>query len=130
MSPLAWLEAILLSLGALLVLLAALGLARLPDLFMRMQAAAKASSLGVALMLAGVAVRFHDLAVLTLSAAIVAFLFVTTPVAAHLIARSAYEVGTPLWAATQTDELARDRVEPAPAPDEGRDEAGPGLGDS
>ncbi len=118
MSWIAYLETGLFVTGALLMLLAAIGVARLPDLLLRMQAATKASSLGAGLMLIGVAVHLHTLAVTTRVLAIVVFLFATTPVAAHLIARAAYHAGTPIWDATQVDELrqALDRAE-----DEGPD---------
>lgn len=105
MSLTAYLEAVLFSLGALLMLLAAIGIARFPDLLMRSQAATKAASLGAGLMLAGVAVHFHSLATTARVVAIVLFLFATTPVAAHLTARAAYHAGVPVWEATRVDEL-------------------------
>src|SRR3954470_16393377 len=98
----------LLVVGALAMLLAELGVLRLPDLFMRLQAATKASTLGVGCMLLGLAVHFQDLGVTTRALLVVAFFFLTAPVGAHMIARAAYAVGVPLWAGTITDEL-RDR---------------------
>ena len=46
-----WLTGILALLGATLVLLAAIGVLRMPDLFTRMQAATKASTLGLGCLL-------------------------------------------------------------------------------
>jgi multicomponent Na+:H+ antiporter subunit G len=100
--------AVLLVLGSGFMLLAGVGVIRLPDLFMRMQAATKAATLGVGCMLLAVAVHFSDLAVTTRVVLVIAFVFLTAPVAAHVIARAAYSVGVPLWEGTFCDEL-RDR---------------------
>ena len=91
--------------GASFMFLAGLGVLRLPDLFMRLQAATKASTLGVGCMLLAAAVHFQDLAVTTRAALVIAFFFLTAPVGAHVIARAAYAVGVPLWEGTITDEL-------------------------
>lgn len=80
-------------LGSLLVLLAAVGLVRLPDLYTRMQAASKASSLGVGLLLAAAALHFGDAALTVRAAVIGVFVFLTAPVAAHAIGRAAYRGG-------------------------------------
>lgn len=100
------LVALFLLLGATLVLISALGLARMPDLFLRMHATSKATTLGAALVLAGVAVDFGEPAVTTRVLAIVAFLFATAPLASHLLARASYFLGVPLSAHTVLDELA------------------------
>jgi multicomponent Na+:H+ antiporter subunit G len=97
--------AVLLVVGASFMLLAGLGVLRLPDLFMRMQAATKASTLGVGCLLLGVALHFQDLTVATRAVLVIAFFFLTAPVSAHVIARAAYAVGVPLWEGTITDEL-------------------------
>jgi len=99
------LSAVLLVAGAFFMLLAGLGMLRLPDLFMRLQAATKAATLGLGCMLLAVAIHFHDLAVTTRALLVIVFVFMTAPVAAHLIARAAYAVGVPLWEGTITDEL-------------------------
>lgn len=107
-----------LSAGTLLMLLASVGVLRMPDILMRMQAATKASSLGAALILVGVALQLDTLGSWVRVVAIVAFLFMTTPVAAHLIARASYHVGTPLSERTDPDEL-RDRYQADREPPEG-----------
>lgn len=99
------LSLICLSTGTLLMLLASVGVLRMPDIFMRMQAATKASSLGAALILVGVALKLGTAGSWIRVVAIILFLFMTTPVAAHLIARASYHVGTPLWERTDPDEL-------------------------
>lgn len=100
--------AILLVLGSAVMLLAGVGVVRMPDLFSRMQAATKASSLGVGCMVLAGAVYFGNLGAAARAILVIAFIFLTAPVAAHLIARAAYAIGTPLWEGTLTDEL-RDR---------------------
>lgn len=110
--------ATLLIVGASFMLLAGLGIIRLPDLFMRLQAATKASTLGVGCMLLAAAIHFQDLAVTTRAVLVIAFFFLTAPVGAHMIARAAYAVGVPLWEGTMVDEL-RDQRRAAkdPVPD-------------
>lgn len=102
--------AILMLAGGALMLLAAIGVIRMPDLFTRMQASTKGASLGAGLMLAGVAVHFGELGVTTRVVIIIGFIFMTAPISAHLIARASYFVGVPLWKRTVRDEL-RDRYD-------------------
>jgi multicomponent Na+:H+ antiporter subunit G len=98
-------SALLLVAGALFCLLGAVGIIRMPDLFTRLQAATKTGTLGVGFILVGVAVHFGDLGVSVRAVLVIAFLFLTAPVAAHVIARAAYFVQTPLWEHTRIDEL-------------------------
>ncbi len=92
--------------GTLLGLLSAIGIARMPDVYIRLQVASKASSLGIALLMLGVAVHFGELAVTIRALLVVAFLFLTAPVAAHVIGRAAYISGVPLAAGSEPDDLA------------------------
>jgi multicomponent Na+:H+ antiporter subunit G len=91
--------------GALFCLLGAVGITRMPDLFTRLQAATKTGTLGVGFIMVGVAIHFGELGVSTRAILVIAFLFLTAPVAAHVIARAAYFVKVPLWDKTQVDEL-------------------------
>lgn len=99
------LAAVLLVLGAAFMLLSAIGLVRLPDVYTRMSASSKAATLGASLLLLGAAVHFGTLAVAGRAVVIVAFLFLTAPVAAHAIGRAAYRGRSPLWSGTIADEL-------------------------
>lgn len=101
----------LLLIGAIFLFLAALGVVRMPDLFMRMQASTKAASLGIGCMLLGVAVHFGQFAIATRVILIIIFFLLTVPVAAHMIGRAAYFVGVRQWEGTLVDEL-RDRYDP------------------
>jgi multicomponent Na+:H+ antiporter subunit G len=93
-------------LGVTLALLSAVGIVRMPDVYTRLQVATKASSLGVGLIMLGVAVHFGDLGVTVRALLVVAFIFLTAPVSAHLIGRAAYIAGVPLARGTNPDELA------------------------
>jgi multicomponent Na+:H+ antiporter subunit G len=95
----------LLLIGASFLLLAAVGLVRMPDLFTRMSAATKGTTLGVGCMLLAVGIYFPGIGITTRALAGIGFFFVTAPVAAHMIARAAYFVGVPLWEGTVRDEL-------------------------
>lgn len=91
--------------SASFVLLAALGILRLPDLLTRMHASTKAGALGIMLMMVAVSVHFMSLTVLAKGIAIILFIFMTAPVAAHAIGRAGYFVGVPVWTKTVKDEL-------------------------
>ena len=97
--------AALMAAGATLMLLAAVGVLRMPDLYSRMQAATKASTLGCGCLLLAVAVHFADLAITVRVLLFVVFILLTAPVSAHMIGRAAYFVGVPHWKETTVDEL-------------------------
>jgi multicomponent Na+:H+ antiporter subunit G len=90
--------------GAAFALLAAVGVLRMPDVFTRMQASTKASTLGLTCLLIGTALQLGDFASLVRVASIGAFVLLTTPVAGHVIARASYYAGVPLWKGTVLDE--------------------------
>jgi multicomponent Na+:H+ antiporter subunit G len=97
--------------GAGFALLAAVGLLRMPDVFTRMQASTKASTLGLGCLLLGAALQLGDFASFIRVISIGAFLLLTTPVAAHVIARAAYLADVPLWEGTVLDERRRESDE-------------------
>ena len=84
---------IVLVIGSLFSLIAAIGLLRLKDVYMRMHAGSKAGTLGSGLMLIALAVHAHQIDVITRAIAGVVFFLLTAPVAAHLLAKAALEVG-------------------------------------
>ena len=91
--------------GAGFMLVAGLGLWRMPDLLTRMHATTKAGVLGAGLLLVGVGVYFWEVNVLVRVVAVIGFIMLTAPVAAHMIGRAGYFVGVPLWEHTLKDEL-------------------------
>ena len=94
--------------GSVFALLAAVGVLRMPDVFTRMQASTKASTLGLGCLLIGAALQMGDFASFIRVASIGAFVFLTTPVAGHVIARASYFADGPLWKGTVLDERQRD----------------------
>lgn len=100
-----WLTAFFLVSGAGFMLIAALGLLRMPDLLTRMHATTKAGVLGAGLIMVGAAIFIGQLTVVVKAIAVIAFLVLTAPIAAHAIGRAGYFVGVPLWSQTHTDEL-------------------------
>ncbi|WP_083838825.1 monovalent cation/H(+) antiporter subunit G [Ectothiorhodospira sp. PHS-1] len=92
--------------GVGFMFVAALGLLRMPDLPTRLHATTKAGALGGGLMMVAVGLEFFgDVTVAAKAAAIIVFLVLTGPVAAHLIGRAGYFVGVPMWSGTIKDEL-------------------------
>ena len=81
---------VLLLLGALFSLIAAIGVVRLPDLYTRMHAASKAGAVGGGLVLLAVALLCFDVGVALRAIMGFVFLLLTTPVSAHLLARASY----------------------------------------
>lgn len=100
-----FISTLLITIGSLFILLAGVGLVRMPDLFLRVSASTKAATLGVGATLLGVALYFGDFATFIRAGAIIVFLLLTAPVAAHLIGRAAYQDGVPLWEKTEFDDL-------------------------
>lgn len=96
---------ILLLLGTVFMLLGAIGMVRMPDVLTRMHSSTKSSTLGVGLIMLGVALHFGEFSIGVRAIAIIVFMFSTAPVAAHMIARAAYLSGVPLWEGTLSDEM-------------------------
>lgn len=108
-----YLAAAVLLIGAFFMLVAGVGLIRLPDVYSRMHAATKATTFGMGGILSAVILFFQAAHVATHAILAIFFLFLTAPVAAHLISRAAYRKGPGLAPATRLDEygpyLARER---------------------
>jgi multicomponent Na+:H+ antiporter subunit G len=117
-----WLTAAFWIFGATLAVLAAVGVLRMPDLFTRMQAAAKASTMGLGCLLIGTAIEFGDSATTAKAISIAAFIMLTSPVAAHVVARAAYLTDVPLWSGTAVDERREEREAAEAAEAQAREE--------
>jgi monovalent cation/proton antiporter MnhG/PhaG subunit len=99
----------LLVLGTFFVALGAVGLLRLPDVYSRMHAVTKATTLGMGGLLGASGLFFFfflghsvlgELATLWL-------VFLTNPVGGHMIAKSAYLIGVPMADISVLDEFGR-----------------------
>jgi len=111
--------------GTLFMLVAAIGLLRLPDLYTRMHAVTKAGTLGVGLVLISAAVAFGSVSVTTRSLVAILFVLLTAPVSAHMIGRAGYLGQVDLWEGTVFDDwggsyetLRREGMEAAAEADE------------
>jgi multicomponent Na+:H+ antiporter subunit G len=100
-----YLVGILLLIGSLFCLVAALGMVRLPDTLTRMHAATKAGTLGAGLLVVAAAFFYRELGISLRVATVIVLLLLTAPVAAHLIGRASYRSGIPLSDRTWIDEL-------------------------
>jgi len=90
--------------GAVMVLVAAIGLLRLPDVYTRMHAATKSGTLGVMGIVLALIIESGELFVTVRGGLVILFFLLTAPVAAHMIGRAAYRSGVPLWSRTKQDE--------------------------
>lgn len=88
---------VLLILGASFTLIAAIGVVRMPDIYCRMHAATKAGAFGASLILLALCFAMPTLRVFIQSILIIAFFYLTAPIAAHLIGRVGMIRKLPLW---------------------------------
>ncbi|ENM3767102.1 Na+/H+ antiporter subunit G [Vibrio cholerae] len=91
------LAALLLVLGTLFTLFASLGILRMPDLYTRMHATTKAGTAGLSLLLLAVALCMPEIGVISRLVGIMLFIFLTAPVAAHLLGKVTLEAGYSIW---------------------------------
>ena len=101
--------ALLLLAGTSFLLLGGLGLVRMPDIYNRIQAGTKATTLGTLLSLAGVAFLQPDWALKLLLIGI--FLLFTNPLSSQVLARAAHRTGAAKTPATEVDRLQDDTGE-------------------
>jgi multicomponent Na+:H+ antiporter subunit G len=94
---------VLIGIGLAFDLFGCVGLVRLPDVYNRVQAATKCVTLGTCLILFGTCVYGLSWGMGVKALLCAAFLLLTSPVAAHAIARGAYKSGVRLWEGSVID---------------------------
>ena len=100
---------VLMGIGLLFDLFGCIGLVRLPDVYNRLQAATKCVTLGTCFILSGVMVM-NGVSALSVKALVcMIFILITSPTAAHAIARGAHLSGVKLWEGSVCDKYAEDR---------------------
>ncbi len=104
---------VLILLGALLCLTAAIGLLRFRDVPTRLHAATKPQVLGFVLICLAIALSMRSWPVVAFLAPVVLIQLATAPLSAHMIGRQAYRNGTIDRDTLYTDELA-DADDPPP----------------
>ena len=92
--------------GAFLCLAGAVGLVRFPDTLSRLHAVTKPQTLGLILVLAGLALTLRTWAAITTLFIVGATQFFTSPVSAHLVGRAAYRNGRVDPETLDVDELS------------------------
>lgn len=79
--------------GALLTLIAAIGILRFPDVLTRMHSATKPQVLGLLLLLLGLGLRLRTVSAIGLLALVALFQLVTSPIASHMVGRASFRSG-------------------------------------
>lgn len=102
--------ALLLLAGTSFLLLGGLGLVRMPDVFNRIQAGTKTTTLGTLLSLLGVAFMHPGWSLKLLLIGL--FLLFTNPLSAQVLARAAHRGREHANSVSRIDRLAEDRGEP------------------
>ena len=108
-TPLNILGSLLLVAGTSFLFFGGLGLVRMPDLFNRIQAGTKATTLGTLLTLAGVACLQPAWGLKLLLIGL--FILFTNPLSSQVLARAAHRIGTKKSEKTVVDRLAEDTGE-------------------
>ncbi len=101
----------LIAIGLTFDICGCIGLVRLPDIYSRLQAATKSVTLGTCMILIGVAV-YAGLGAMGVKALVcMGFVLVTSPTAAHAIARGAHKFGIKPAEPTIVDRYAEAQAE-------------------
>ncbi len=90
--------------GSVFLFLGALGIVRMPDLYNRMQAGTKATTLGCLLTLTGLGM--YEPSWLPKILLLALFVLLTNPISSHALARAAHRAGVPLAEQSVVDALA------------------------
>lgn len=106
---------VLILIGALLCLTAAIGLLRFRDVPTRLHAATKPQVLGLIVICVAIALSLRSWAVLAFIVPIVLMQLATAPLSAHMVGRQAYRNGTLDRAGLYTDELRASQETPPAA---------------
>lgn len=81
------------SIGTLIMLISSIGVLTLPDVFMRMHAFGKASTMGISGLILAAGVYYPDY--FARMVALIILFFITGPIATTALSRAAYKVATP-----------------------------------
>ncbi len=85
--------------GVFFIFFAALGILRMPDVYIRMHSSTKAGTIGLGLIMVSVALHFQELSVTSRAIGIIVFILMTAPVAAHLLGKSLLHSNYQMWRA-------------------------------
>lgn len=110
--------------GVCFMVVASLGVLRLPDFYARIHAPTKAATLGLEFLLTAFALHFSELTSVTKAVLAVVFIAATAPVGAHILSRAAHRSGlrAPGAIIDEYEPHARARAESHEGPAVGRDD--------
>jgi len=97
---------ILIFTGILFDIFGCIGLVRFPDVYNRLQAATKCVTLGTILLLFGVALVSFTGPISAKAVICAVFILITSPTAAHAIAKGSYASGVKLWHKSVVDKYS------------------------
>ncbi len=103
--------AIITLIGSLFLFLGALGIFRMPDVYNRMQAGTKATTLGTILFLFGISIGHLECGCFGKISILILFVIFTNPVSSNALARASHYVGIKLTDKTVKDDLKKDNIE-------------------
>ncbi len=102
----------LLIMGSLSLLIASIGLIRMPDVYNRVQTGTKASTLGAILSFLGVGLlsieNWSETNWIGRVIILIIFIIITNPVSSHILMRAAYVMKIPFTIDTKVDKLKED----------------------
>ncbi|MFQ3661051.1 MAG: monovalent cation/H(+) antiporter subunit G [Chloroflexaceae bacterium] len=106
MTPLEIVTLLIMVVGVFFVVVSSVGLVRLPDLYTRVHAGGKSGTLGIIGLLLGAGIFFmSDLRIVFKMLILIAFFFITGPVAAHMLDRAALLTGVKPMEGTYPNDL-------------------------
>ena len=103
--------AIITLIGSIFLLLGGLGILRMPDVYNRMQAGTKATTLGSILFLAGISVGHYECGCFGKIIILILFVIFTNPISSNTLARAAHFVEVKLTERSVKDDLKEDDIE-------------------
>ncbi len=103
-----WIVFIFLIMGALFILISAIGIIRLPDLFMRMHATTKTNSIGISLILIGTMMAFPQVTNILKGLMIIIFIYLTSPLGAHMIGKAGLITKAKKWERNVRDDFTKE----------------------
>jgi len=104
----------LIIIGVLFDIFGCIGLVRFPDVYNRLQAATKCVTLGTILLLVGVGIAGGVGPTASRAVLCAVFVLITSPTAAHAIAKGSYASKVPLWENSVADKYGDDVAEEKP----------------
>lgn len=118
-----WIEVVIsffVLLGGLFMLIGSIGLARMPDFYMRLHAPTKATTLGVGSLLIASMIFFSlKNSIFSIHEVLITlFLFITAPVSAHMMAKAALHLETARLERTQGVNIQQAATKRSNTPDE------------